>query len=232
MGLLTNQRIQQHLGGGLMERLGINLLSQMQMIFLGSHKDRDVLRLIRRVRRERQSLLTAFESFMIYSLVRSVCDRSGEMAEVGVFRGGSAKLICEAKGDKPLYLFDTFEGLPRACAADGRVHRKHQYTCSLDSVREYLSSYPNVHFAKGLFPDTAGLIEEKRFCFAHFDVDLYESTKGCLEFFYPRMEPGGVMISHDYSLLAGVRQAFGEFFAERPEGIIELPTSQCMVVKL
>ncbi len=40
------------------------------------------------------------------------------------------------------------------------------------------------------------------------------------------------MISHDYSLLAGVKQAFKEFFADRPDGMIELPTTQCMVIKL
>ena len=41
------------------------------------------------------------------------------MAEVGVYQGVSAKLICEAKGDKELHLFDTFEGLP-----DPERHRR------------------------------------------------------------------------------------------------------------
>lgn len=231
MGILTN-RFTQKLGGGVLERLGINFLSRIQMMLLGAHKEPDVIRLIGRVRRERQSLLTAFESYIIYSLARSHRNRPGEMAEVGVFRGGSAKLICEVKGEKPLHLFDTFEGLPTATASDRNVHRVGQYTCSLDSVKEYVRDYPNVHCYKGLFPNTAGPIENSRFCFAHFDVDLYESTKSCLEFFYPRMLPGGVMISHDYSVLAGVKQAFKEFFAERPEGMIELPTTQCMVIKL
>lgn len=231
MGLLTNQTIQRLVGGGWLERLIINTASWFQLRFLASHKDKESVRLIRRVRRERQSLLTAFESFVIYSLAQAYRRREGEMAEVGVYRGGSAKLICEVKGDKPLHLFDTFEGLPQAAAPDGTVHRASQYTCSLESVREYVGHYPNVFFYKGLFPDTAGPIADRKFCFVHFDVDLYESTKACIEFFYPRMLPGGMMISHDYSILAGVKQAFQEFFADRPEGIIELPTTQCMVVK-
>ncbi|MDY0170227.1 MAG: TylF/MycF/NovP-related O-methyltransferase [Thermoguttaceae bacterium] len=231
MGILTN-RFTQNLGGGALERFGINCVSRLQMAFLGAHKDRDVVQLVRRVRRERQSLLTAFESFMIYSLARAHRDHPGEMAEVGVYRGGSAKLICEAKGGKPLHLFDTFEGLPTATKSDGPVYRKGQYTCSMESVAQYVAAYPNVACYKGLFPETAGPVENRRFCFVHFDVDLYESTKSCLEFFYSRMNPGGVMISHDYSLLAGVKQAFQEFFAGRPEGVIELPTTQCMVVKL
>lgn len=107
-----------------------------------------------------------------------------------------------------------------------------QYACSLESVQKYLSGYPNVSFYKGLFPDTAGPVSNERFSFVHFDVDLYESTLGCLEFFYPRMIPGGIMLSHDYSLLSGVREAFAKFLADKPEGLIELPTTQCMLVKL
>ena len=63
-------------------------------------------------------------------------------------------------------------------------------------------------------------------------MDLYEGTLACLDFFYPRMLPGGVMITHDYSILAGVKQAFDEFFSDRPEGLFEMPTTQCMVIKL
>jgi hypothetical protein len=40
------------------------------------------------------------------------------------------------------------------------------------------------------------------------------------------------MITHDYDILAGVQKAFKEFLADKPEGLIELPTTQCMVVKL
>ena len=61
---------------------------------------------------------------------------------------------------------------------------------------------------------------------------LYEGTLDCLRFFYPRMVAGGVIISHDYSILTGVKRAFDEFFADKPEGVVELPTTQCMVVKL
>ena len=65
-------------------------------------------------------------------------------------------MICEAKGNAALHLFDTFEGLPKASKSDGAVHAENQYTCSLESVQSYLQGYPNVHFYKGLFPDLAG----------------------------------------------------------------------------
>jgi O-methyltransferase len=226
-----NQTIQR-LAGGTLERWGLNVISTIQMAVLGCHKDKQVMRLVKQARRERRSLMSAYEAFTIHSLAKAYQQLPGEIAEVGVFQGASAKLICEAKGSTPLHLFDTFEGLPKASASDGKVHDEKQYHCSLESVQSYLSSYENVHFHKGRFPDSTAGMAETRFSLVHIDVDLYESTLACLQYFYPRMMPGGVVISHDYSLLAGVSKAFGEFLADKPEKPIELPSTQCMIIKL
>lgn len=222
----------QRLGGGWLERFGLNLWSRLQLTALKARKDRTIFDLLWEIRRGDRSLCSAFEQYLIYSVARAQSKRPGSMAEVGTFRGGTAKLICEVKGDKPFHVFDTFEGLPASSEADRGVHREHQYTCGLENVQAYLKGYENVQFHKGLFPDSAADVPEQDYCFAHFDVDLYEGTKGCLEYFYPRMIPGGVMISHDYDILAGVQQAFREFLEDKPEEIIEQPTTQCMVVKL
>lgn len=67
-------------------------------------------------------------------------------------------------------------------------------------------------FYKGYFPSTAGPVIDLRFSFVHLDVDLYESTKSCLEFFYPRLNVGGVISPDDYVGAHGVWTAFEEFF--------------------
>jgi len=152
-----------------MERASINLVAQVELLSLGGHKDKETLRLIRRARSERRSLVTANER---------------------------------------------------------------QYACSLESVRGYLAGYNDVSFYKGRFPETSAPVEHLQFSFVNFDVDLYEGTLACLQFFYPRMIPGGIMLSHDYSILAGVRTAFAEYLSDKPEGLIELPTTQCMLIKL
>jgi O-methyltransferase len=230
--LAHNQRLQKLIGGGFLERLWLSSISKAQVFLLSRHKDPKAVRLVRQARRERRSLLTAYEAYMVYSLAKAYHQMPGDMAEVGVYQGASAKLLCEAKGDKLLHLFDTFEGLPKASEKDGAVHSEKQYNCSLESVRSYLQAYDNVRFYKGRFPDLAGPLENSRFSFVHFDVDLYESTLACLEFFYPRMIVGGVMLSHDYSILAGVRKAVDEFLCNKPEKAVELPSTQCMIVKL
>ncbi len=99
-------------------------------------------------------------------------------------------------------------------------------------MREYLSAYPNVTFHKGLFPaETGPDVADKRFSFVNLDVDTYASTRDSLEFFYPRLMPGGILLSHDYAQAEGVRKAFEEVIGPKPESIIELPESQCMFVK-
>ena len=231
-----NPKVQRAVGGGLLERLWLNGISSVQILLLGCHKDKECVRLMRKARRERKCLLTAYETYTIYSLAKGLKDRPGAMAEVGCFQGVSTKMICEAKDDKELHVFDTFEGLPKSSEHDGNVHDERQYACSLESVSKYLEGYENVHFYKGLFSDSANesaeKLDGKKFCFAHFDVDLYESTRACLEYFYPRMIPGGVMLSHDYSILAGVRKAVDEFLEDKPECPIQQPSTQCMIIKV
>ncbi|HEX6559984.1 MAG TPA: TylF/MycF/NovP-related O-methyltransferase, partial [Longimicrobiales bacterium] len=53
------------------------------------------------------------EAYMLRSAVLAAAVVPGALAEVGVFRGGTARVICDAKGDRPLHLFDTFAGLPQ-----------------------------------------------------------------------------------------------------------------------
>jgi len=232
--MLLKSKMVQRLAGGFLERWGTNRVCGLQRLFLGTHKDRKIIKLMKRVRKEVGGPMTN-EAFILMSLANSQSQLPGDFAEVGVFRGGSARFLCEAKGDTTLRLFDTYAGLPEGSEIDGKVFRKSQYACSQPAVANYLKDYKNLHYYEGLFPDSTEGVEEvceAKYALAHFDVDLYEGTLACLDFFYPRMVAGGVMITHDYSILAGVKKAFDEFFAEKPEGLIEMPTTQCMVIKL
>ncbi|MBI2479460.1 MAG: hypothetical protein HYV60_12755 [Planctomycetia bacterium] len=142
-------RLVQKLGGGWLESFGLRTWSNLQFSSLSARKDPAVISLMRGIHREKRSLLSAFEQYIVYSLAKAQSKKyEGAFAEVGVYRGASAKLICEVKGDKPLLLFDTFEGLPEAASQDRDVHRKGQYACGLENVQQYLRGYDNVHYFK------------------------------------------------------------------------------------
>lgn len=192
-----------------------------------------VIDLIFSIQKESQVYLFTNEGYQIYMAVRKTEKILGDIAEVGCFKGGSTKIICEAKGNKTLHVFDTFDGLPDLTPDDDekRFH-KGQYSSSIESVKHYLKQYDNVNFYKGFFPSTAGPVKDLNFSFVHLDVDLYKTTLEGIKFFYPRMSKGGVMISHDYIDTPGVKKAFDEFFLDMPVPVIEMSGTQCMVIKL
>lgn len=211
-----------------------SIATRFQFKLLYFYKEKSVVDLIKTTKTETNLAFYPYEAFTVYSIAKSQSVFDGDMAEVGVYRGGSAKLICEAKGDRKLHLFDTFEGLPQVSNKDTHFGTKYwqdgQFSdTSEGQVRQYLKSYPNVYVYKGLFPQTAEPVTNSKFSFVHLDVDLYKSTLDCLNFFYPRMIRGGIILTHDYHT-SGVQSAFKEFFANKQLSIIELTGSQCMVV--
>ena len=173
------------------------------------------------------------ENYTLYSSLKALRNIPGDIAEVGVYKGGTAKLISEIKGNKNLYLCDTFEGLPETNANDLFVKKGWLHDTSVESVKKYLADYKNIHFLKGIFPQTSEPILDKKFCFIHLDTNLYQSTLDALEFFWPRMVKEGRIVSHDYNTtsMPGIKKAFSEFFNNTPEKIIEIADSQVMVIK-
>jgi O-methyltransferase len=177
------------------------------------------------------------EYLRIAALMASELD--GDFAEVGVFEGGTADIICKAKGDRHFHLFDTGSGLPESARrSGGGLFEKGHTSFPLVKVKDNLRKYNNLHFYEGLFPDTSLPVKDKRFTFVHLDCDLYDGTKAGLEFFYPRMVKGGIIIVHDYSPGASwqnfpkVEGAVNEFFADKPEAILKPPeSSQAVIVK-
>lgn len=196
----------------------------------------ETIRWIRKLKKSREMLLTPLEANQLFSLVRATAKLGGSMAEVGVYRGASARLIREADPARPLHLFDTFQGLPDPADCDTELHLgrfvKNQFSCSLEEVKRYLGPTNNIYFHKGLFPATTDALQDEHFSFVHSDVDLYASTRSILEFFYPRLLPGAIILTHDFATCSGPHQAFTEFAKDLREPLIELPGDQAMIMKL
>jgi len=138
----------------------------------------------------------------------------GDMAEVGMWRGGSSKLIYLI-GGKNLYSFDTFEGHPEVMDVDKISQYKGKHKADEEEVRAYLREHNEIHVYRGIFPENSYAIRNKKFSFVHIDTDIYTSTRSCIEFFYPRMCPGGIIMLDDYPTIPGVAKAIGEYFRDK-----------------
>lgn len=182
------------------------------------------------------TLVSQDRCFMLYQLVKYANAKQGQIAEVGVYKGGTAKLISKAVTEtaKTVHLFDTFSGMPPTDASKDLHQQGDFHDTSLDSVKKYLRDCENVQIYQGFFPHTSAHITDMKFSFVHVDVDIYKSVADCCTFFYPRMATGGIMIFDDYGFRScpGAKMAVEEFFSDKPEYPCHLPTGQCFIIKI
>lgn len=195
------------------------------------------LALIRETRCRVPLLVSDIAALQILVCARAAARLDGSMAEAGVLMGGSARLICQAKGLVQIHLFDTFDepiaDLPNVPAGGAVELREHfgDISGKLETVRDLLAPYPGVRIHPGIFPATTHGLEDERFSFVHLDLDLAPGTRSALEYFHPRMVKGGILIGDDYQD-ADLRAVFTDFFADRADTVIELPWGQVMIVRL
>lgn len=181
------------------------------------------------------TLVPEQDAYTLYQLIVSSSRLKGDIAEVGVYRGGTATILGHFadQSGKKLHLFDTFAGMPETDALKD-WHKKGDFSdTSLDHVKANLSSVRNATFHQGFFPATAGTVQSSTFCFVHVDVDIYQSVKDCCEFFYPRMQTSGTMLFDDYGKFTcpGAFEAVDEFFADKPEKRFYIPSGPCFAIK-
>jgi O-methyltransferase len=117
---------------------------------------------------------------------------------------------------RDFHLFDTFEGFQEKDleieTGKAASYTSHNFAdTSIERVQQKLTSDKFV-FHKGHFPETIIDLENERFALVSLDADLYNPTKSGLEFFFPKLSPGGVMIVHDYNPdWPGIMKAVDEF---------------------
>jgi len=157
-----------------------------------------------------------------------VADRvPGAVVECGTARGGSAALMAltlKQLGDteRPVWVFDTFEGIPAPTPEDPDCEIAELYTGAfVGTIEEVSTSFrrleilPQTRLIKGLFDDTLRSANVGPIAVLHIDGDWYASVKTCLENLYDRVVEGGVIQFDDYGYWQGARKAVDEFLANR-----------------
>jgi hypothetical protein len=175
------------------------------------------------------------ERYNLWMLARAAERLPGALAEIGVYRGGTAMLLAEAKGSATLHLFDTFAGMPSTDSVHDGVFSEGMFAdTALEAVKARLAPWSNVEFHPGFFPESAKDIDPSlQFKLTNIDVDIRSSTLACLEYFYPRTVRGGFLILHDYNDcgVPGTKAAADEFMRDKPESVLQLWDTQALIVK-
>lgn len=158
-------------------------------------------------------------------------DQTYDFAECGCWTGHSSyvisKLIQKYNKNIKFHIFDSFEGLSSNIQKDSGLSNlnknqlqkmKTQFTSNENFVKsEVLKDFDFIKIYKGWIPNKFHLVEEQKFSFVHIDVDLYEPTLKSLEFFYPKLVDGGIIVCDDYNFkhFNGSKKAWDEFFSDK-----------------
>jgi O-methyltransferase len=171
----------------------------------------------------------------------------GDFAELGVYKGESAKILHRMDPSRSFHLFDTFEGF-RAEDLSGETGEAATYTTrnfadtSLELARRTIGGNDNVIFHPGWFPSSAPSLSPSpnwgrdgvgAYALVNLDADLYAPTSAALEYFYPLLSPGGVIIIHDYNYKwPGIKKAVDEFVKKISGTMVMVPDMEGSVMIL
>lgn len=169
---------------------------------------------------------------MIILFLRTVIENKidGDFAELGVYKGLTAKLIHKYAPDRKIHLFDTFSGFntkgsEMEMKKTGLEVKSDQFSdTNVESVKNFIQPNENLFIYKGYFPENLPKDFSKiKFAFVHLDADLYDPTMEGLKNFYNKITSGGIILIHDYNSWIGARAAVDEFFKNKPENPIPMP---------
>lgn len=178
----------------------------------------------------------------VWEAVTYVANRGieGGFVECGVWRGGMSMLMAKRAAavnqpNRPMFLYDTFEGMSEPSEHDRDKHGKEAAGLLANSTRTdeessvwaYASKnavetnfencgidLQDVNFVKGKVEDTIPMTLPGKISILRLDTDWYESTLHELEHLYPLLEPGGVLLIDDYGYWQGCRRAVDEYFSK------------------
>ncbi len=172
-----------------------------------------------------------------------------DFVECGCWKGHSSYMISrilqENRFSGSFHIFDSFEGGLSERTDEDRIDGREQTPEEIAREKAHFSSteaelkhtVEGFHFVKtykGWIPERFPEVTDRTFAFVHIDVDLYQPTLDSLEFFYPRLEPGGVIVVDDYGYtqFPGARRAVDEFLRDNDCFLFyETPIGSCFLIK-
>ena len=154
------------------------------------------------------TMVDLYRCYELWTLVGQCARLGGDILEVGVWRGGTGCLMAvqsKLSGSKSkVWLADTFSGVVKASDKDPSYKGGEHADTSVDYVLKTkdLLGLDNIELLVGIFPEDSGKpVEGTRFSLCHIDVDVYSSAADVLDWVWPRMLPGGVVVFDDYGTI-------------------------------
>ncbi len=166
----------------------------------------------------------------------------GDFVECGVNTGILSLAVCEyidfnATGKK-FWLFDTFAGIPESQVSPTEAKRvqwenEQVYFDCWEIAQRNFANYPNAHLIRGIVPESLPQAQVEEVCYLSIDMNLAAPERAAIEYFWPKLVTGAVVILDDYGWHAFEEQkaTMDEFAAQMGTEVMHLPTGQGLLVK-
>ena len=172
----------------------------------------------------------------------------GDFVECGVNRGFLSSAIMQQLDwdttQRMFYLLDTFQGMDVKYLSEleikGGVLERNQseinrgfYTQNLKEVEDNFAEWKNKKIVVGSIPETLPDITSQKIAFLHIDLNCTEPEVAALDYLWPKLVCGAVVLLDDYAYFGYQPQKAGmdEWAKLHDVAIASLPTGQGLIVK-
>ena len=172
---------------------------------------------------------------------------AGDFVECGVSYGFLSKGITEfvkwnetQANKRTFFLVDTFEGLDESLITEKEKDQglSESFQCkypkdTINRVSETFANVKNVRIIKGTVPIILPSILTEQVAFLSIDMNCAAPEKAALEYFYPKLVPGGVVVFDDYGHRGHdlQKKLADSVAAQYGNTILTLPTGQGFMIK-
>jgi len=167
--------------------------------------------------------------------------KPGDFVFCGVNTGIFPLTVCDFLDinatDKTVWLFDTYAGVPKSQMAGAEIRHSAMYDeyyfdC-YDLAAKNFSQFPRAKLVKGTVPETLTSVEIGKVAYLSIDMNIAYPERKALEFFWPKLAAGALVIFDDYAFFGHEQQrdAIDEFARSAGVSVLTLPTGQGMLMR-
>jgi hypothetical protein len=188
-----------------------------------------------------------------YEFYKMIKNLPGAIVDCGIFKGtslvrfaGFRDLFGNAYSHK-IIGFDTFDDFPETSFEEDKKFRERFIANAggksitmeqLNEVLELKNINQNIELVKGDITETVPEYVENhpylKIALLNLDTDIYEPAVTILEYLYPKIVKGGILLMDDYGEFPGETKAIDDFFSDKNVTIKKSPFAMtpCYIKKL
>jgi hypothetical protein len=164
------------------------------------HQEQPFKGIAERARARARSMISDDQLFDLIQFIRNTAHVEGDVVEYGSLHGGSGAVLVEAVnhyGKKPVWLFDSFDGIPKS--RYGLDHRWNGAFSnnSYQEVRNAFRDCDHVTVVQGNICETYDKVKNP-ISFGYVASDTFETGELLLNFMWPKLSKGGIVAICDY----------------------------------